>query len=57
LRENHRDAAWSEVAAWPSRQTRRNLPINLRTSLATNRDAAADLANVILFDLITEGRA
>lgn len=57
LREGERDKPWANVAAWPSKQTRRDLPADIRRSCAVNRDKAADMANGILFDLITEGRA
>lgn len=57
LRVTHRDASWRDVAAWPSKQTRHDLPTRLRQSCAVDRDAAADMANGILFDLITEGNA
>lgn len=57
VREEHRGMPWANVAAWPSKQTRRDLPADIRRSCAVNRDKAADMANGILFDLITEGRA
>lgn len=57
LREAERGKLWANVAAWPSKQTRRGLPVDIRRSCAVNRDKAADIANAILFDLITEGRA
>jgi len=57
LRVDHRAEPWANVAAWPSKQTRRDLPRDIRRSCAVNRDRAADIANGILFDLITEGRA
>ncbi len=57
MREQDRGKPWANIAAWPSKQTRRDLPIDIRHSCAVNRDKAADIANGILFDLITEGRA
>jgi hypothetical protein len=69
LRLDHRLMACHEVAAWPSKMTRRQLPgmtsvspvmrrdAGLRNSSAVDRDKAADIANGILFDLIMEGTA
>jgi hypothetical protein len=57
LREGERDKPWATVAAWPAKQTRRDLPRDIRRSCVVNRDRAADIANGILFDLITDGRA
>ncbi len=57
LREDERGKPWAKAAAWPSKLTRRDLPADIRRSCAVNRDRAADIANGILFDLITEGRA
>lgn len=60
---------WQDLAAWPSKMTRRQLPgmatnshtmradAGLRCSTAIDRDTAADMANRIMFDLIMEGEA
>lgn len=56
LRENHRKENGRDIAAWVAKQTRRDLP-QIRKSSAVDRDIAADMANTILFNLITEGRA
>ena len=57
LREEHQGMPWANIAAWPSKQTRRDLPRDIRLSCAVNRNRAADMANDILFGLITEGKA
>ena len=56
-RVDHAGLPWYSVAAWPSRQTRRELPRHALTSCAVDREAANALVMSILFDLITEGRA